>query len=389
MLDTESGVTLEDGKQRLSKATSHSEIHEIVRTVARKLCNSDGAAFVMKDGEQCFYVDEDAISPLWKGQRFPLTNCISGWSMLNRQSTAISNIFEDPRIPIDAYRPTFVRSLLMVPINIDSPLGAIGVYWADQHLASPGQVMALEELAKMTSQALLRIGIDKAPIDPIPHSPDHPGDIASQDQGAIAHTKLESVVSMEELARDLHDTVLQRLFSAMILLQDSKNYDPSEKLLTKLNTCVEYLNTAIRELRGVIFGLEYGHKVAGKRHNNLLALAAEFTRSSGITPELDIRCNLEAISDDCYFDLVSVAKELLSNTTRHSQASECHLSVYLDGSYLCLEISDNGVGIAQTHEAGNGLRNAKARAESHMGSFEIQTPPTGGVRFLWKASLTL
>ncbi len=389
MLDTESGVTLEDGKQRLSKATSHSEIHEIVRTVARKLCNSDGAAFVMKDGEQCFYVDEDAISPLWKGQRFPITNCISGWSMLNKQSTAVSNIFEDPRIPIDAYRPTFVRSLLMVPINIESPLGAIGVYWADQHVASPEQVMVLETLAKMTAQTLLRIGIDKAPIDPVPHSSDHPGDVPSEYKGAIAHTKLESVLSMEDLARELHDTVLQRLFSTLILLQNSKNYKPSAKLLTKLETCIEYLNTAIRELRGVIFGLEYGHKVAGKRHNNILALASEFTRSSGITPVLDIRCNLESVSDDCYFDIISVAKELLSNTVRHSQATECNLSIYLDGSYLCLDISDNGIGIAQTHESGNGLRNAKARAESHMGSFEVQSPSTGGTRFLWRACLTL
>ena len=51
--NADSSAMLKDAQQRLSKAASHTEIHEIVRTVARKLCNSDGAAFVMKDGEQC------------------------------------------------------------------------------------------------------------------------------------------------------------------------------------------------------------------------------------------------------------------------------------------------------------------------------------------------
>ena len=43
-----------------------------------KLVGADGATFVLRDGDCCYYVDEDAISPLWKGQRFPLEACISG-----------------------------------------------------------------------------------------------------------------------------------------------------------------------------------------------------------------------------------------------------------------------------------------------------------------------
>jgi len=30
-----------------------------------------------------FYADEDAIGPLWKGQRFPMDHCISGWAMVH------------------------------------------------------------------------------------------------------------------------------------------------------------------------------------------------------------------------------------------------------------------------------------------------------------------
>jgi GAF domain-containing protein len=112
--------------QALSLARGVNEIVEIVRTAARKLTGADGATFVLREGPYCYYVDEDAISPLWKGQRFPLETCISGWAMLNGRSTVIPDIYRDSRIPHAAYRPTFVRSLVMVPIRPSSPIGAIG-----------------------------------------------------------------------------------------------------------------------------------------------------------------------------------------------------------------------------------------------------------------------
>ncbi|MBL9038445.1 MAG: GAF domain-containing protein, partial [Archangium sp.] len=93
--------------QELSLARSLESVMAIVRTAARQLTGADGATFVLRDGGNCYYADEDAISPLWKGRRFPLTACISGWAMLNKQSVAIEDIYLDARIPHDAYRPTF------------------------------------------------------------------------------------------------------------------------------------------------------------------------------------------------------------------------------------------------------------------------------------------
>lgn len=64
--------------QKLSLARDLATIVDIVRVAARQLTGADGATFVLRDGDKCYYVDEDAISPLWKGQRFPLQACISG-----------------------------------------------------------------------------------------------------------------------------------------------------------------------------------------------------------------------------------------------------------------------------------------------------------------------
>ncbi len=50
--------------------------------------------------------------------------------MLNRQIAVIPDIYLDPRIPHEAYRPTFVKSLVMVPVREADPIAAIGAYWA-------------------------------------------------------------------------------------------------------------------------------------------------------------------------------------------------------------------------------------------------------------------
>lgn len=145
---------LVDVVQQLSLARDLGSVMEIVRHAARELTQADGATFVLRDNEQCYYAEEDAISPLWKGQRFPLNACVSGWVMTHAESVAIEDIYADPRVPIDAYRPTFVKSLAMVPIRRDKPLGAIGNYWATHHRPTAEQLDLLEALANTTAVAI-------------------------------------------------------------------------------------------------------------------------------------------------------------------------------------------------------------------------------------------
>jgi len=137
--------------QELSLARDLDTVMQIVRTTARKLTGADGATFVLKEGDKCFYADEDAISPLWKGSRFPINSCISGWAMLNRKPAVVEDIYADSRIPADAYRPTFVKSLAMVPIRTMDPIGAIGNYWATQRQPTEEEVWLLQSLADITA----------------------------------------------------------------------------------------------------------------------------------------------------------------------------------------------------------------------------------------------
>jgi len=86
--------------------------------------------------------------------RFPLSACISGWAMLNARAAVIEDIYADARIPADAYRPTFVKSLAMVPIRTSAPIGAIGNYWATQRMPTESEVRLLQALADSTSIAI-------------------------------------------------------------------------------------------------------------------------------------------------------------------------------------------------------------------------------------------
>lgn len=137
--------------QQLSLARDLDSIMDIVRKAARNLTGADGATFVLKDRDLCYYAEEDAISPLWKGQRFPMTSCVSGWAMINKQPAIIEDIYADDRIPVEAYRPTFVKSLAMVPIRTIDPIGAIGNYWATRHTPTEEEVQILQSIADLTS----------------------------------------------------------------------------------------------------------------------------------------------------------------------------------------------------------------------------------------------
>lgn len=145
--------------QRLSLAQDIQAVQAIVGVAARQLTGADGTSFILREGDQCFYADEESISPLWKGQRFSLNTCISGWVMLNAVPVGIPDIYEDARIPADAYRPTYVRSLAMVPIRTQAPIGAIGIYWATHHSPTSDELRILQALADSTAVTIENIRI--------------------------------------------------------------------------------------------------------------------------------------------------------------------------------------------------------------------------------------
>ena len=161
---------------RLAVACSLPDVVSILRETARDIVGSDGVAVVLREGGFCFYAAEDAIEPLWRGRRFPLTACISGWVMLNDETAVIPAIEFDPRVPIEAYRTTSMRSLVMVPIGSPEPIAALGAYWCTSVIPDDMTVYRLEMLARQAGAALASLH---------PHAQARrPGAVPSSDRGA-------------------------------------------------------------------------------------------------------------------------------------------------------------------------------------------------------------
>ncbi|QKS00531.1 GAF domain-containing protein [Sphingomonas sp. CL5.1] len=140
--------------EALAGTRSLDAVVSVLRAFARRAVGADGIAVVLREEDQCHYVAEDAKEPLWAGQYFPAGNCVSGWAMSHHQTAVIPDIFDDPRVPVEAYRDTFVRSMLMVPIGRVESIAAVGAYWSDFGQPSDDEIMLLEALARAASVAL-------------------------------------------------------------------------------------------------------------------------------------------------------------------------------------------------------------------------------------------
>lgn len=135
----------------LISAKSLDDVFQSICATARALAGADGAALILGEKSQCFYVAEDAVAPLWKGRHFDETSCISGWVMEHREPAVVSDIRQDSRASLDLYRETFVRSLAVVPACVDVPIGAIGVYWARIHSLDPALLAQLQAFAGLAA----------------------------------------------------------------------------------------------------------------------------------------------------------------------------------------------------------------------------------------------
>jgi signal transduction histidine kinase/CheY-like chemotaxis protein len=80
--------------------------------------------------------------------------------MLNRQIVVVPDIYADARIPHEAYRPTFVKSLVMVPVRQEDPMAAIGAYWAQRHEATWEEQRVLQAIANAAALALRNVELD-------------------------------------------------------------------------------------------------------------------------------------------------------------------------------------------------------------------------------------
>src|SRR4051812_38521457 len=115
----------------LAVAESEADVAAALVADARAIAGADGIAVARREGDEVHYLAEDSISPLWAGRRFPIDACLSGTAMLQNRTIRVPDIHDDLRVPVTTYAPTFVRSLLILPVGAARPRLALGAYWAE------------------------------------------------------------------------------------------------------------------------------------------------------------------------------------------------------------------------------------------------------------------
>lgn len=256
--------------QQLSLVRSLPEVEEIVCAAARRLTGADGATFILEVHGECLYAEEASISPLWKGQRFPIGACDAGWAMLNHQAAAIPDVYEDQRVAPDAYRETYVRSLAVVPIRKRDPLGAIGAYWAEPHEATARELQLLQALADSTAVTLQNVHtyseLEEARDDTVSRlarAAEYRDDISYEHTARIAHL---SAVIAHRLGLDPEFVALIRQAAP---LHDVGKVAVADDVLLKPDVLT---STEIIQMRAhVVCGAEL---LAGS-HSDVLKLAQE------------------------------------------------------------------------------------------------------------------
>lgn len=188
----------------------------------------------------------------------------------------------------------------------------------------------------------------------------------------------------ERIARDLHDTVLQRLFGLGLELQAlGLRMEPA--LTERIERAVDELDRIIRDIRTTVFTLG-----AAQRHGSLgqelATVTTQAARVLGFTPQLRLLGPVEStITDDMRPELVATLREALGNVARHAQATSVAIEVTSD-DHVTLTVCDDGIGLADQprHGGGHGLVNLRARAERLGGVCEVGNRPQGGVLLTWR-----
>lgn len=332
--------------QELSGLHDLDSVTRVVGRAARTLTGADGASFILREGDLVYYADEDAIGPLWKGLRFPAKACISGWVILNRRQAVIPDIYLDPRVPADAYRPTFVHSLAIAPIREKDPIGAIGAYWAKRHEATPREMALLQALANASAIAIANVELVGTLVRARREAE------AAREQAEAARERAEAAGRLREeflamLGHELRNPLAPIVTALHIIAQRGTCVDREhaviERQVKHLVRLVDDLLDVSRITRGrIALRVErvdmatVVERAVEKAHPMLDARKHHFEVQ--VAPDL--------VVDGDHDRLVQVVTNLLTNAAHYTpESGHLRLSAEDDDGQVVLRVEDNGIGI--------------------------------------------
>jgi signal transduction histidine kinase len=333
------------------------EVLGIIGRQARELVDAATATILMPDagaaaGDLTIRVADGAHAAELRGMPVPLVGSVSGDVIETGKAAVLEDAAKDSR----TYQPMIALGnmgpMVLVPLlSRGRPFGTLAVANpVGGRLFDADAIRLVESFADQASVAL-EYGRAQREIN-----------------------RLSLLDERERIGRELHDGVIQSLFSVGMGLQATaaRSHDPEVE--SRVEAAVTEIDQAIRDLRNYIFGLRPGILADRQLQQALEDLADEFEQKSGVTTVTDIDPGVAAQLAPRAADLVQLTREALSNIGRHAQASTCRVSLRREVNGALLEIDDDGQGFdVGAPSSGHGLRNLKDRGVEMGGRVTVET----------------
>jgi signal transduction histidine kinase len=208
-------------------------------------------------------------------------------------------------------------------------------------------------------------------------------------ENARLHDRVQRLTVVEErerIGRELHDSIIQRLYGLTLSLDDVPELvsDDPHEARRRVDQAIDTLSATIGEIRTFIFGLQPVDVAEGGIVGALQQMAAEMGRNVG----LEVSLETEFPADPPMVltaELLSVVREALTNVSRHAEATSAVVALIDDEDGWRLEVADNGRGFdarAPGTPGHHGIANMHERAKKLGGTLKVASRQGHGTRII-------
>lgn len=191
------------------------------------------------------------------------------------------------------------------------------------------------------------------------------------------------------IADEIHDSVLQQLFSAscgLFALIKSKKTD-KKQLEEDLNTIRSAINRAMKDLRSVIYGMSWKKNGTNNFELDLRDHIHEVKSLNKVDIHLDIEGKHELLTNTQKMALYRIICEGIGNGLRHGKAKAINITLGIDLDLITLTIRDNGRGFdykrfMNSKQGGLGIKNMNYLVQSLQGDLQFYSEAGKGTEII-------
>jgi signal transduction histidine kinase len=331
----------------------------LVARLARELAGADLATIAVPadEGELAIEAADGSEAERLRGVRFPVEGSVAGDVLRSGKVVVLADAADDERVSQPLVGVGALGPALFVPLQAGGR--AFGALAVANSQGGPtfreADAQLLETFAAQAAVALEHVRLRRE-LD-----------------------RLAVLEDRERIAKELHDGAIQALFAVGMGLQGTAMLARDPELAGRIEGAVEELDRVIRDLRNYIFGLRPGILADRQLDQALRRLVEEFGQRSGVVAVAEVDPDAAAALASSAGDVVQLAREALSNVSRHAAAATCRISLRREEAGVVLEVDDDGRGFDPDRVArGNGLGNLRERAADLGGRAEVASAPGQG-----------